>query len=382
MPSPENRVSQVALLSRHPHGEAYEKLERLSLILPFYFASNSTVARVPRLFRPFPPPRPYRGYDRLSQILRHISSCVYRKIKQRGPISPKEVQASMIAGRLVISSNFASEHIRSALHNALQAPQGIQLAEANPVAGTPKPHHVREHRHARKLASFTRTDDPTLRAMVAHAGAEMHIGANDEAHSGVGALKPDALLRQFTANIWQLRSTLQCAAKGDFTGLVVVPSFSFSGLVALLPEGVSHARHAERNMADYLAVHATALRAASYQFFGVHENTPLVIPMEGRFVPCGACYEQERLESQPGGKGLFDPHDGGYLLYRSSYRLGPFFPNEVQYYATGSLDASPQLGYGKARSISWRLLHQPERLYASHQPVVATSYLNSDSEEE
>jgi len=288
----------------------------------------------------------------------------------------------MIAGRLVISSNFASEHISSALHNALQAPQDINLAETNTVADTPKPHHVRERRHARKLASFTQTDDPTLHAMVAHAGAEMHIKAQDGAHSGVTALSPDALLRQFTANIWQLRSTLQCAAKGDFTGLVVVSSLSFNGLAELLPEGVTQARHAERNMTDYLAVHATALREASHQFFGVHENTPLVIPIEGRFVPCGACYEQERLESRPGGGGLFDPNEGGYLLYRSSYRLGPFFPNEVQYYATGSLDASPELGCGKARSISWRLLHQPERLYASHQPVVAASYLNSDSEEE
>ena len=335
--------------------------------LPYYHVHSGFEFRIQRVDASIPPPKIYRGYDRVSRTLRRIASATYYGCKKEFGCNPVEVQVSMLAGELHISSNFHSDKLAPALAYML-SPQ----TELPPVAAS-KPAAARHIRHIHALRQLL-SDAEAFEASLRKGCQEIESQTHSVARTNLAAQE---LINQFVPQMRGLRNSLLRCANGDTPAVVVHQSHN-----DMPPAGATSAiRHAERNITAHLARQASAIYERSLQMFGLTEGKHVIVPMEGRFVPCGFCHEQEAFEQRPGAQGLFDQAGKRYILHRSGNRVGKFYTGEVQYFSFDSLHPDADEAIRRAQWIIDAIQSGSDELSSHSRPLVAESAFNTDSED-
>lgn len=370
---------QLSLLSviASEHDEIYSKSISLKAMkdYPFYYLPDEGRLTIPRREIAYPLPKRYQGFNRLSQTLRHISSVVFRTIKTEFRCNPKEVQVAMIVDKLHISSNFHSDKLAPALIMAVTQDNIIEK-RAKWDKKTNK--FDREHRHLISLKQYL-LNDPIFGTTVDKGIAEIKQGLGIPQHSN---LSVDEITGQFIIQMKTLRSVLQRCTNGDSFGVIVhAPPKVDTVINALLKNGETATRHAERNIVQYLADHAECIYNKSLDCFSLGVGKHVLVPMEGRFVPCGFCYEQEAVEKMPGKGGLFDPIQKRFLLHRSGYRAGKFFAREIQFFTFSSFHSNPAEVRVRSVQILDNIASSSPQLSIYSRPIVMNTFFNTDSED-
>ncbi|WP_235668795.1 hypothetical protein, partial [Pseudomonas coronafaciens] len=272
-------------------------------------------------------------------------------------LRPIEVQASVINGKLHISSNFHSEHIQESLHFALTK----DIERAIPYPGNIRSRAlVEECRNRRHIVKFKENflDQKRFEVLKQNTVSEIAkgLGCPDENN-----LSRQDLSQQAIAALHILHEVIQAASQSNpsFEELVIHPPFRDASLDGLLPEGITQTMHAEQNIQSALAEDKDGQYQEIIEKLGLQEGKHVIVPLAGKFVPCAACSEVEQETKGP--EGLFDPHSGKFILHRSSQRIGMGFWNEVQHIAFEGLNADREKALAKGIAIRDRFYDKPDK---------------------
>jgi len=370
-------ISNLPFLPTKTHIPAKNEIQHLSKEYPFYYAKIETLNKILRKEITFPPPKKYEGFNRLSQALRHVSSAVMHSMKKNYHLKPVEIQASIISNKLHISSNFHSDKIAIALTSAITQKTNDECEEQSHLKEQ-KSHKVREKRHIKKLTLDYLQQDGKVEHIITKAAAEIKSGKGIPKGSN---LSYNEIIIQFKENIRALQKALKNAAEENYSDLIIDSPHHDERLIQLSSNDITETRHAERNIGEYIAQNQSTLYGASLKLFNMKEGKHIIIPIEGRFIPCGACHEQEAEECLYGGGGIFDAQRKKFILHRAGERVGKFYPNEIQHFSLLGLDADPEVAMKKGKSISSKIWENVTSLHTYGKSVVETSSLNTDSED-
>jgi len=159
--------------------------------------------------------------------------------------------------------------------------------------------------------------------------------------------------------------------------VIHIPTPSLPQDVAV-KQGVTATRHAERNIIDYIATNKDEILMKSIDLLSTNSSQIIIIPIEGRFIPCGFCYEQELLDKSPGG--IFDPNKEGLILFRSTKRAGKFYANEIQYISHAGFSSDETQSKALAMKLLSDIKISSEHLSVLKMPLNTDTSFNSDSE--
>jgi hypothetical protein len=346
---------------------------------PAFYLDRQTAGELQRVPVAPLPAKPYRGFFRLHQSLRHMCIAINTTMKSVHHVDPLEVQASVIADMLHLCSNFHGEKIVGSLRTAFcditpptdavrRIPRDIRAWD--PVIA------ARRWRHVQKLKETFASE-----ANVAQAIKK----ASSEIIDGIGTCE--------STNLSQMEMAHQCGS-GFKTILAVLNDLETQGysdrlhvhypmndtsLDNSLPPGTTQTMHAEQCIEEYLATHSDHVYGQATRSLGLSHGKHVIVPMAGRFVPCAPCAEVEHHAMREGG--FFDPARNRFVLSRGSHRIGRAFPGEVQHMALHVLSPDdPSRARERASWIRDQFV-QGGRLLISHQaPVVVDYSLDTDSE--
>lgn len=319
-------------------------------------------------------PKKYVGFDRVNRVLRHLAFAIFQQNRDL-----VEVQACIVGGRLHLSSNAQSETIVQALKEALS--QGHN-SNRRPSAHRMRDRHTRGLRDLNQFvhdkSSFLATRDKVI------SETSRDISTPRFQQKSRNLLTPDQVAIQAERNLSDLHEILLELVDGDASRIDVHAP-------AALPR--SHTRadgatmHAEQNIQQALAaIYMTPQQIGAlreYYGFEPGADIPVIVPIDGRLVPCALCYEVEH-KSQTEQSALFNPIYKKLILYRSSARAGQLFPagSKPQLLQHATLGGLAHVALGKAKAIinSFRN-NQHSRLASSQLEIVHGASYNTDSED-
>jgi hypothetical protein len=367
-------------LHRPTHTPAASQYAIDAIDAPHYFLRPVEILRIARTPMAPPAPKRYRGFDRVTQSLRHIAIAVNMTMRAKLHVDPLEVQVSVFGGRMHIASNFHAARICETLHHA--------LTDDALLSGAPRrPAHTDTRNWDAMVMSRRVRDNGKLRRhyVEGHGLVAMRDAARDEVTAGIGlpaqgAVPHASALRQLDDALDTLHRVLRDAAspRPTFRDLVVHTPMANTPGLASLPPGCTETMHAEQCIEAAIAQQVDEWHDAAVARLRLPRDALIVVPMAGRFVPCAACAEVE-AESRTNG-GLFDPANGRFVLHRSSRRIGKAFADEVQHIAQATLSRTPALAAQRAQAIADRFRHAPQSLRAYGEPVVLDYSLDTESE--
>jgi hypothetical protein len=372
-------VSNRLVIGPCAGGEVSNDIERAGS-RPAFYLDMEAADRLRRHPVPPQPAKPYRGFFRLHQSLRHICVTVNTTMKSLHHVDPLEVQASVIGDTLHLCSNFHGDRIVESLRTAfcdIAPPEGA----AHRVAT--KDNHfwdpvitARRWRHLQKLKGTFASGTNTARAIEK---------ASSEIHNGIGKcegtnLSPTEMADQCAAGFRTIHTVLEdLRTTGHSTRLAIHYPLRDASLVGRLPPGVSQTMHAEQCIEEYLATHSKDIYEQATRTLGLAHGKHVIVPMAGRFVPCAPCAEVEHHAKHDGG--FFDPARNRFVLSRSTHRIGRAFPLEVQHMALNVLSPNDPLRANERASRIRDQFAQGDRSLLSHDaPVVLDYSLDTDSE--
>ncbi|KPZ22295.1 hypothetical protein ALQ62_200128 [Pseudomonas coronafaciens pv. zizaniae] len=342
---------------------------------PAFYASQTMVGSIPRESIHPSSPKRYQGFDRICQSLRHIATSINWGMIGLKSLRPIEVQASIINGKLHISSNFHSEHIQESLHFALTRETDRAIPYPVNIRSRALVEECRNRRHIVKLKKDFLNHE-RFEVLKQNTVSEIGRGLGCP---GENNLSRQEISQQAIAALHILHEVIQAASQSNpsFENLVIHPPFRDASLDGLLPEGVTQTMHAEQNIQSALAEDKDCQYQEIIEKLGMQEGTHVIVPLAGKFVPCAACAEVEHETKEP--EGLFDPNSGKFILHRSSQRIGMGFWDEVQHIAVEGLNADREKALAKGIAIRDRFYDKPEKLQAAHREMVEDYSFDTDS---
>ncbi len=346
---------------------------------PAFLAHRAAAKGISRSIIDPPEVKQYSGFNRVCRSLRHVATAIYHSMREKMSVNPIEVQASIIDGRLHISSNFHCEHIPMALHHALIGPLPGKASRPQSRKNKQQMTDARAQRHLERLQKDFLSADDRIDKLKEQTLAEISTGIG---LPGDNNLARDQIVAQALAALDTLRQALQDAAAVEprFDLMVVHSPYRDPSLDPVLPPGVTQTMHAEQTIENALAASQQDVYHQAIAKLGLEPGEHVIVPMAGRYVPCAVCHEVESQQRKDGG--LFDPANQRFVLHRSSERVGKAYGNEVQYLATRALDDNPQRGIAKGIAIRDRFLDAPEQLQAYGRDVVVCNSFDTDSGED
>jgi len=347
---------------------------------PAFYLDTEAAGRLHRHPVPPQPAKPYRGFFRLHQSLRHICVTVNTTMKSLHHVDPLEVQASVIGDTLHLCSNFHGDRIVDSLRTAIcdiAPPEGAARRVAM------KDNHLwdpvitaRRWRHLQKLKGTFASGTITA-AAIERASSEIRngIGKCKETNLSLAEMADQcaAGFRTILAVLEDLRTT------GHSARLAIHYPLKDASLVGRLPPNVSQTMHAEQCIEEYLATHSEDIYEQATRTLGLAHGKHVIVPMAGRFVPCAPCAEVEHHARREGG--FFDPARSRFVLSRSTHRIGRAFPLEVQHMALNVLSPNdPLRANERASRIRDQFVQGGPDLLSHDAPVVLDYSLDTDSE--
>ncbi len=342
---------------------------------PAFYATQTMVEAIPRTKIPPPSPKLYQGFDRICQSLRHIATSVNWGMIGFKSLRPIEVQASIINGKLHISSNFHSEHIQESLHFALTRNTERSIPYPGNRRSKALVEESRNRRHVVKLKEDFLNQD-RFEILIQNTVSEIGRGLDCPVENN---LSRQELSEQAIAALHILHKVIQAASQPNpsFENLIIHPPFRDTNLDGILPDGINQTMHAEQNIQRALAGDKEFQYQELITRLGLQEGKHIVVPIAGKYVPCAACSEVENEAKGP--DGLFDPNSGKFILHRSTQRIGMAFWDEVQHIAIEGLDADQGKALAKGIAIRDRFYEKPEKLQASDREMVEDYSFDTDS---
>ena len=298
---------------------------------PAFYLNKQETDRLKRVPVAPRPAKPYRGFFRLHQSLRHMCIAINMTMKSVHHVDPLEVQASVIADTLHLCSNFHGERIIDSLRAAFcdiatppdaarRVPRDVR--DWDPVIAS------RRWRHVQKLKE-TFASEASVARTIKKASSEIisDIGTCQDTN-----LSPMEMAHQCGSGFKTILAVLSdLETQGYSDRLHVHYPMNDSSLDDLLPPGTTQTMHAEQCIEEYLATHGEHVYEQATRTLGLSHGKHVVVPMAGRFVPCAPCAEVEHHAMREGG--FFDPARNRFVLSRSTHRIGRAFPGEVQHMA-------------------------------------------------
>ncbi len=342
---------------------------------PAFFASQAVVEAIPRTSIHPPSPKRYQGFNRICQSLRHISTAVNLGMIGLKSLRPIEVQASIINGKLHVSSNFHSDYIKESLHFALTRDTEISISYPKNRRSKALVEESRNRRHVVKLKeNFLNQDRFELLKQKTVSEISRGLGCPVENN-----LSSQELSEQAIAALHILHKVIQAASQSNptFESLIIHHPFRDASLDGILPDGINQTMHAEQNIQRALAFDKECNYQELVGNFGLQEGKHVIVPIAGKYVPCAACSEVEN--EAKGQDGLFHPDSGKFILHRSTQRIGMAFWDEVQHIAIEALDTDQGKAITKGINIRDRFYENPEKLQASHREMVEDYSFDTDS---
>lgn len=344
---------------------------------PAFFASQATVEAINRKTIEPLPPKKYVGFDRVSRSLRHVATAISQGMKLGSNVDPVEVQASVINGKLHVSSNFHSDCIQGALHFVLNIstpeimPEPIDRKSKTQVA------ERRAQRHVRALKQDFLSGDLRFEALTSKTVAEIRAGIGVPQNTNLNLHKVSV---QATAALHVIRKVMEDATSRvpGFDLIMVHHPRHDILLKNVLPKYITETMHAEQSIQDGLARQQSEVYCQTIANLGLPEGDHIIVPIAGKYVPCATCHEVENEEKKDGG--VFNPARGRFILHRASKRVGMAFWNEVQHIALRALDEREAKGMVKAMNIRDRFNYSPEKLRAHGLDMVDLYSFDTDSE--
>ncbi|WP_273908576.1 hypothetical protein [Enterobacter bugandensis] len=278
-------------------------------------------------------------------------------------VDPKEIQIGIILNQIHISSNFHSDKIIDALVNIFKANQNKKEA----LYGEKTSYKTqRTLRHENALKRFLERDN-----FLAILSAGIREIETETAEFKGTNLTQEELINQFTSGMNSIYFAFEkCIKNNDFSGIHISPSYHHG------PLGV---RHAERNIVNYLVEYKDEIYSKAIKMHRLADGKHIILPLDGRFIPCGFCYEQECSDMDEGG--VFDPKMNRFLLYRSGKRVGKFYEGEVQYMFSSGFHSDPSIAKMKAMAMLENIKNSSDKLYCYGTDIVTESSFNTDSEQ-
>lgn len=279
------------------------------------------------------------------------------------------MQVAIVSGEIHISSNFHAERISEILLKSFNEDKELLLSPKNK-----KLTHVnkRTSRHIQK--TFRLLDENYFQTIISKGREE--IKKNDIPDKC--RISIDDLCLQFEKYMNTVFCALSMLSSKDISCFVIhIPTPSLPQDVAV-KQGVTATRHAERNIIDYIATNKDEILMKSIDLLSTNSSQIIIIPIEGRFIPCGFCYEQELLDKSPGG--IFDPNKEGLILFRSTKRAGKFYANEIQYISHAGFSSDETQSKALAMKLLSDIKISSEHLSVLKMPLNTDTSFNSDSE--
>lgn len=325
------------------------------------------------------PAKPYRGFFRLHQSLRHICIAINTTMKAVHHVDPLEVQASVIGDSLHLCSNFHGEKVIDSLRAAfcdVLPPDNAVHRVPRDIRDWDQVIAARRWRHVQKLKE-TFASEGSIASTIEKASLEIE--------SGIGLCEG--------VNLSTMEMTHQCASgfrtilaalhdlrnEGHSNRVEVHHPLSDTSLSEILPPGITQTMHAEQCIEEYLATHSDQVYGEATRTLALQHGKHVVVPMAGRFVPCAPCAEVEHHATKEGG--FFDPARNRFVLCRGTSRIGRAFPGEVQHIALHVL--SPDDPFRAQERASWirdQFTQGGLDLISHGAPVVLDYSLDTDSE--
>lgn len=370
--------NQLVMGPPRPNAEASGNIRHVGS-RPAFYVDSETANRLYRAPVSPGPAKPYRGFFRLHQSLRHICIAVNTTMKAIHDVDPLEVQATLIGGRLHICSNFHGARVVDSLRAALfdvtppdnavhRVPRGIRDWDQVIAA--------RRWRHVQKLKD-TFASEVSVAQTIRKASSEITdgIGACERTN-----LSPVEMVHQCDLGfktIFAVFNDLETLGYSD--RLEVHYPMSDASLNNSLPPGTTQTMHAEQCIEEYLATHDRHVYEQATRSLGLSHGKHVIVPMAGRFVPCAPCAEIEHHAMQEGG--FFDSARNRFVLCRSTHRIGRAFPGEVQHMALNVLSPDdPSRAQERASWIRDQFNQGGQDLISHGAPVVLDYSLDTDSE--
>lgn len=247
-PSTPNAGSPTA-----PGSDAIESMHAISLgKRPAFFWDQANVEAISRSINDTPPAKKYAGFNRVCRSLRHVATAICHGMMEKMSVNPIEVQASIINGRLHVSSNFNSERILMALHYALTGPLPGKASRPTNLKDKQQVTDGRAQRHLEQLQKYFLGEGDKLDKLKEKALAEISNGIG---LPGDNNLTRDKIGAQSLAAFDILRQALQAAAAVEprFDLIIIHHPYHDPSLAPVLPPGVTQTMHAEQNIENALA---------------------------------------------------------------------------------------------------------------------------------
>ncbi len=200
----------------------------------------------------------YIGYNRIPQVLRHISTVLCEDMRRQGH-DPIEIQVALVNGRLLIGANQNSNYIEDALQRMSTA-----IKELKEVEGKDSPDKLgrteesREYRHYRKLCTFASLNEDGLAGIKKKILDEMEALPDQNAT----AIDPNATLKKLAnefseeddvilqgqMDIDDMHQILQNIKGGIFENVVILGSVDQQEIAS------DEVMHAEQSIWNYCAI--------------------------------------------------------------------------------------------------------------------------------
>ncbi|MEX3845627.1 hypothetical protein [Paraburkholderia sp. BR10882] len=324
----------------HPHA--------ITFAPPAFYASERDLANVQK-----PPSaiagsksKSYLGYNRICQALRHIAGVVYAAMRE-AKLKPKEIQLSIMAGKIYISSNFHADKILEALSRS-QRPEFKPSWKVGDSKNGERAKRYQRHLQRNFLQGSGGLD--RLRN-------KMHGEIMREEFPKVEwQLSKDEIALQADASLTTIYNVIQDAAGKNrlYKDIIAVHQEDYGEIIDNVPADISVARHAEQNIASLFASSKDFYYHSSLEWLRIKGNMSIIVPFSGRYVPCGVCHAIEREAEKDGG--IFSAGDKQFVLQRSGRRAGMLYHDEIQVLAPEMLHCNPSMALIRAENLIERLL--------------------------
>ncbi|WP_250634584.1 hypothetical protein [Pinirhizobacter soli] len=379
MAIPPYAVSNQPVLGLHRPGAAASGNIHHAGNRPAFYLDKESANRLHRAPISPGPAKPYRGFFRLHQSLRHVCIAINMTMKAVHHVDPLEVQASVIGDRLHLCSNFHVEKVVDSLRAAfcdVLPPDNAVRRVPRDIRDWDQVITARRWRHVQKLKE-TFASERSIALTIEKASREIE--------SGIGLCKGTNLstmeiIHQCASGFRTILAVLQDLRNvGHSNHVEVCYPLSDPSLGETLPPGITQTMHAEQCIEEYIATHSDHVYGEATRTLGLHQGKHVVVPMAGRFVPCAPCAEVEHHAMREGG--FFDPARNRFVLCRSTSRIGRAFPREVQHIALHVL--SPDDPFRAQERASWirdQFTQGGQDLISHGAPVVLDYSLDTDSE--
>ena len=325
------------------------------------------------------PAKPYRGFFRLHQSLRHISVAINTTMKDVHHVDPLEVQASVIGDRLHLCSNFHGDRVvdslRAAFCDVLPPDNAVHRVPRDTRAWDPVI-TARRWRHGQKLKA-TFASERSVASTIEKATKEIKKGIGIFEGTNLSTME---MTHQCASGLRTIQAVLHdLRTVGHSDRLKVHHPLNDTSLGKILPPGVTQTMHAEQCIEEYLATHSDEVYGEATRTLALDHGKHVVVPMAGRFVPCAPCAEVEHHATREGG--FFDPARNRFVLCRGTSRIGRAFPGEVQHMALHVLSPDdPLRARERASWIRDQFADGGQDLISHGAPVVMDYSLDTDSE--